>query len=150
MKNNNKAYADLDAQDIKSIRDSLDLFINRTGEEWGICAEAVAAVAFYRLQRHPTWGRNATPTQKTASFKHWKGICFRCKESVGRTEAKFHHLTRGVPNQHDAHNLVPEHTSCHDDEHNVVYGSISKGAPRPKNPKKALSKGEKLPPEIGR
>ena len=137
MKNKAKAYADLDAQRIKAIRDSLDLFIQRTGDEFGICAEAVAAVAFYRLQRHPTWGRNATTTQKTASYKHWNGICHRCKEPVERTEAKFHHLTRGVPGQHDPLNLVPEHTSCHDDEHNVIYGSLSKGSPRPKNPKKA-------------
>ena len=137
MKNKAKAYADLDAQHIKAIRDSLDLFIRHTGEESGICAEAVAAVAFYQLQRHPTWGRNATTTQKTASYKHWKGICHRCKEPVERAEAKFHHLTRGVPNQHDPLNLVPEHTSCHDDEHYVVYGSLSKGSPRPKNPKKA-------------
>ena len=52
MKNKAKAYADLDAQHIKAIRDSLDLFIRHTGEESGICAEAVAAVAFYRKGGH--------------------------------------------------------------------------------------------------
>jgi hypothetical protein len=132
MKNRAKTYTDLTPNQIKDIRDSLDKFIRNTADGSGICAEAVAAIAFYRLQRHPTWGRNATPTQKNAAYKHWKGVCHRCNEEVGRAEAKFHHLNRGVPNQHEPSNLVPEHTSCHDDEHNVIYGSLSKGSPRPR------------------
>lgn len=136
MKDNPKTYANLNSDEIEAVRDALDSFIHETSAKSGICAEAVAAVAFYRLQRHPTWGRNATPTQKNASYQHWNGICHRCRQPVKRSEAKFHHLTRGVPNQHEPANLVPEHTACHDDEHNVIFGSLSKGSPRPK-PKKS-------------
>ena len=120
----------------QAVRDSLDEFVRRNSEELGICEAAVAAAAFYRLQRHPTWGRNATTTQKNASFKHWSGVCHRCKQAVGRSEAKFHHLTRGIPNEHSPLNLVPEHPTCHDDEHHVRNGSLSKGSPQPKKPKK--------------
>jgi hypothetical protein len=126
----------LDAKHVKAIRDCLDLFIRRTSDEFDICEEAVAAIAFYWLQRHPTWGRNATTAQKNASYKHWNGTCHRCKKPVGRAEAKFHHLSRGIPRQHQPLNLVPEHTSCHDDEHNVIYASLAKGSPQPRKPKK--------------
>lgn len=129
MKKKIKKYADLKKPQIAQIRDLLDEIISNISADLSVCSEAVAAVAFYRLQRHPSWGRNATKTHKNASFQRWKGICNRCKRPVSRAEAKFHHLVRGVPNQHGPENLVPEHTECHDDEHNVVYGSLSKGSP---------------------
>jgi len=136
MAKTTKNYAELTPAEIKDIRDALDSFIAVTSDQFDACAEAVAAVAFYRLQRHPTWGRNATDAQKSVSYKHWKGVCHRCHKHVERGEAKFHHLTRGVPNQHVPSNLVPEHTSCHDDEHNVLYGSFDKGSPVSKKRKK--------------
>ena len=129
MKNKILKYSELDDGCIKIIRDALDSFIARTGEELSICEEAVSAVAFYRLQRHPVWGRNATTAQKNASYEHWKGRCYLCPDKVERAEAKFHHLIRGVKNQHGPDNLVPVHTSCHDKEHNVQNGSLSKKSP---------------------
>jgi hypothetical protein len=127
-----KTYAELTKHEIEVIRDAVDQFITDLSAKISTCTEAVATVAFYRMQRHPSWGRNATTTQKNASYKHWKGVCHRCKEKVARSEAKFHHIVRGLPDQHGPKNLVPEHTACHDDEHNVVYGSLSKGSPTKK------------------
>lgn len=114
------------------IRTELDHLINRIASDLHQYPEAIATELFYRLQRHPQYGRNATTAQKNASFSHWKGICQKCLMPVKRKDAKFHHLRRGIQDQHAPINLVPYHSGCHDDEHEAVDGSLSKGSPRRK------------------
>jgi hypothetical protein len=93
--------------------------------------EYIANEIFYYIQRHKEWGRNATKTQKRASFKYHKGKCSKCNKPINSIDgAKFHHLERGVPKQHEPENLVPQHLKCHDEEHGVLKGSLSKGTPR--------------------
>ncbi len=126
------------SDDVKSlIRSRLDQLVNTLSQELEAPVEAIATELFYRLQRHPVYGRNATVTQKNASYSHWRGICHKCDKPVARDQAKFHHLQRGVHKQHEPANLVPQHTHCHDRQHRVVKGSLSKGAPgkkiEPKN-----------------
>ena len=127
------------------IRRRIDEFVVTLAKELSLSHEEVANEAFYRLQRHPEWGRNASPTQKRASYKYWKkqakgdyALCHKCRKEVTYEEAKFHHLCRGIQNQHDPLNLVPEHPKCHDKEHDVIKGSLSKGSPEkhliPENP----------------
>jgi hypothetical protein len=113
-----------------SIRSSLTELVESLAAKHELFPETVANEAFYLLQRHPHWGRNATKAQKRASFTYWKGLCYRCGEALSFAEAKFHHLKRGIPNQHGPTNLVPEHLECHDAEHKVAQGSLSKGSPR--------------------
>jgi hypothetical protein len=125
------AEATLDEK--RQINEALDELIASLADSVGLCREAVANVAFYRLQRHPGWGRNATAQHKRASHALWKGICNRCNQPVAFEAAKFHHLKRGIPDQHGPGNLVPEHEKCHDDEHNVKKGSLSKGSPTKRN-----------------
>lgn len=118
----------LDAK--STIRAAVDDVIRALAARLSLTEEAVANEAFYHLQRHPQWGRNATASQKRASHRHWGGRCHRCGEEVPFSDAKFHHLKRGMPGQHDPSNLVPEHEHCHDEQHGVSRGSLSKGSPR--------------------
>jgi len=119
---------ELDDSDKKAIHKAITQGIEKVALERSICREAVANEAFYVLQRNPAWGRNATSTQKRASFARWEGRCYRCKKALTAEDAKFHHLSRGVPDQHGPSNLVPEHLRCHDDQHGVSRGSLSKGS----------------------
>lgn len=116
---------------------TLDLFIRTTSEQLGVCPTVVAAASFYRLQRHPEWGRNPTRSQKTLAYKHWGGVCQhpKCmiKDPIKKNELTFHHLIRGIPDQHSPHNLVPMHILCHDDEHNAISRSLATGSP-PRKP----------------
>ena len=113
----------------KEICESIDVLVQTLASRMSICEEAIGAVAFYRTQKHPRWGRNASAAQKKAAFEHWKGKCQKCGGDVSFADAKFHHLKRGIADQHGPGNLVPEHTHCHDAEHMVKHGSLSKGAP---------------------
>lgn len=115
-----------------SIHAGLDRLISCMARDLGLPREAIATELFYRLQRHPEYGRNATDTQKNAAFAHWKGICQKCLLPVERRDAAFHHLRRAVRNQHAPCNLVPYHRHCHDNEHGAVDGSLSKGTPERK------------------
>ena len=128
-----KTRAEITQKDKVAIRAAISAAIKRVSISCAVCTEAVANEAFYLLQRHPQWGRNASSTHKRASFKHWKRRCHRCKKSVPFDEAKFHHLLRGVPNQHGPENLVPQHLHCHDEEHGATRGSLSKGSPMKKS-----------------
>jgi hypothetical protein len=114
------------------IRQAVAELIERLAIDLGTHPEAVADVAFLCIQKHPSWGRNPTKTQKRASHKHWEGCCQGCGESLEMRDAVFHHLRRRIPNQHGPENLLPYHPGCHDTEHKVSQGSLSKGAPRPK------------------
>jgi len=119
---------EIDDSDKKEIRKAISQSIERVALERSICREAVANEAFYLLQRNPAWGRNATSARKRASFLRWEGNCYRCKTALTFEEAKFHHLRRGIPDQHGPSNLVPVHDKCHDDQHGVSKGSLSKGS----------------------
>ena len=112
-----------------AIRESLEELVERLAQELSLSHETVANEAFYFLQRHSRWGRNATGAQKRASFQHWKEQCFVCNQSLEFSEAVFHHLKRGIADQHAPANLVPSHSKCHDRIHGVTQGSLFKGAP---------------------
>lgn len=119
--------------DAKSvIRSRMDQLVSALSGELNACSEAIGTELFYRTQRHPTYGRNASVAQKNASYSHWQGLCQKCGKPVARNPAKFHHLKRGVSGQHGPENLVPQHTHCHDHEHGAVKGSLSKGSPERK------------------
>jgi hypothetical protein len=124
-----RTFAETAPEEKRRINDAVDDLIATLAAATGICREAVANVAFYRLQRHPGWGRNASKAQKRASHTRWKGTCKRCNKPVAFAAAKFHHLKRGIPDQHAPGNLVPEHLKCHDSEHSVKKGSLTKGSP---------------------
>jgi hypothetical protein len=117
----------------KSARAGLEDLVESLAAKHSLLPEAVANELFYQLQRHPRWGRNATLAQKHASFAYWKGLCHWCGEALSFADSKFHHLRRGIPDQHAPLNLVPEHLQCHDAEHKVELGSLSKGSPRKKS-----------------
>ena len=140
MKNHRKTYSELTPVEKIGICTALDLLISDLSQRLGACPEAIAAKAFYRLQRHTAWGRNATETQKAASYRHWNGVCQRpdCtdKRPASRAELTFHHLVRGVPRQHEPANLVPHHLRCHDAEHRAVRRSLLTGSPEKQRTKK--------------
>jgi hypothetical protein len=121
--------AEITQKDKDEVRSAISKTIEHLSATRAVCIEAIANEAFYWLQRHPQWGRNASASHKKASFLHWKGLCHRCQRAVALEEAKFHHLHRGVPNQHGPRNLVPQHLHCHDEEHGALRGSLSKGSP---------------------
>ena len=122
-----KAYGQLTEAEHDAIRRHVDALIESLSRELGVCVEAVANTMFMRVQKHPLWGRNATEAHKKASFSAWEGKCERCGQPVDKAEAVYHHLSRGVPNQHRPENLVPHHNRCHDDVHGVTQGSLTKG-----------------------
>lgn len=116
----------------KSIRAALEDLVESLAAKHSLLPEAVANELFYQLQRHPRWGRNASLAQKRAAFTYWKGRCHRCGGELAFSDSKFHHLKRGISDQHGPPNLVPEHLQCHDAEHRVIRGSLSKGSPKRK------------------
>ena len=118
------------AETKSAIRSALAELISSLATERSLTPEEVANESFYFLQRHPTWGRNPSATQKRASHRHWNGQCHRCVHEVAFVDATFHHLKRGIPHPHAPENLVPECMVCHDREHGVSHGSLSKGSPR--------------------
>jgi hypothetical protein len=128
-----RTLADATRDERGRIKIAVDKLISSLADSCGLCREAVANIAFYCLQRHADCGRNATKKQKRASYAHWDGRCKKCNEPVSFEDAKFHHVKRGIPNQHEPDNLVPEHEKCHDEEHNVKKGSLSKGSPVRRN-----------------
>jgi hypothetical protein len=48
---------------------------------------------------------------------------------VALGDAVFHHRQRRIPGQHAPKNLWPYHSGCHDSQHRVTHGSLSKGTP---------------------
>lgn len=127
-----RTYSDLTQDDKGLIRRQLDVLIQSLSESLNASPEGIATELFYRLQRHPDYARNANTTQKNKSYTHYDGICQNCHKPVSRREAKFHHLKRGLRNQHAPENLVPYHVDCHDHEHGAVNDSLSKGSPKRK------------------
>ena len=130
-----KTYNNLSEKDKNEIKLSLSQFIDNMSKNISAWPAAVANASFYFLQRQSDWGRNATEQQKKASYEHWKGVCSRCQMHVDISEVVFHHKERGIPNQHNPLNLLPQHESCHDQEHHVTKNSLSKGSPRKQNVK---------------
>lgn len=116
------------------IRQSVTGLVEQLASELSLDAQAVADVAFLHVQKHPAWGRNATKAQKRAAHEHWQGLCQGCNDTVVFGEAVFHHFRRRIPNQHGPDNLRPYHAGCHDSEHGVQQGSLSKGSPKRKAP----------------
>jgi len=113
-----------------AIRTALSCLVESQAAEHSLSSQEVANEVFYSVQRHPSWGRNASGAQKRAAYTHWKRRCHRCGEELPFADAIFHHLKRGIPDQHAPSNLVPQHVKCHDREHGLYRGSLAKGAPR--------------------
>lgn len=120
-----KTYRTLTEKDKDEIKLSLLKFISNISKKVSARPEAVANAAFYYLQRNKSWGHNATKKQKKEAYAYWKGICSRCHILVNMSEVKYHHKERGIPDQHNPTNLLPQHKRCHDKEHNVSKGSLS-------------------------
>ena len=123
-----------DLVDVKSaIRERFDLMVEKTASELVIPREMVAREIFYWIQRHPDpdLRRNPNAREKRVSFMYWGG-CQRqgCKDTLELKHAVFHHEQRGIRGQHDPANLKPYHAGCHDREHSVAKGSLSKGSPK--------------------
>jgi hypothetical protein len=57
-----RTFAESTSVEKERINDAVDKLIASLSDSLGLCREAVANVAFYRLQRHTQWGRNATMT----------------------------------------------------------------------------------------
>jgi len=110
------------------IHSELDLIVVRLNEKLRLNAESIARELFYRLQRHPQFGYNATKTHKNDAFIFWDKTCQKCKNKLDRKEAVFHHRERGIANQHSPNNLVPQHVKCHNNEHCAIKGSVKKGS----------------------
>ena len=120
----------MDDDQKRTIKASVGKLIEKLARDLDAYPEAVADVAFLYIQKHPSWGRNPTRTQKQASYEKWGGQCQKCNRAIEFEEAVFHHLARRIPNQHGPENLLPYHPPCHDKKHDVVEGSLSKGAPQ--------------------
>lgn len=120
----------MDESQRKRIKESIGELIEGLDKDLEAYPEAVADVAFLYIQKHPSWGRNASRAQKRAAYKHWEGKCQACRKDVAFDNAVFHHLERRIPDQHGPKNLLPYHPKCHDDAHEVKVGSLSKGTPR--------------------
>jgi hypothetical protein len=125
-----KTYNELDDKDKKLLQKKVSEFIESVSEETKFCHEAVANSFFYAIQRHPQCGRNANKTQKKNSFLFWQKKCSNCGETLNFDHVIFHHIERGIPNQHDPKNLKPYCESCHDQEHHIRKGSLMKGSPK--------------------
>jgi hypothetical protein len=130
-----RTYAEMTAVEKSQIWAAVDALVANLAAETGLCPEAVANSAFFRLQRHPSWGRNASDAQQRASHAESERRCFRCGNEVAFEDAAFHHLRRGIPDQHGPANLVPAHVKCHDEEHNAEQRSLMRGSPRYRKPK---------------
>ena len=113
----------------KEIQDYIDNIVEQLSREKNLIPVVVSNIAFLRLQKHPTWGRNATKTQKRESFKLSKEKCYICKKRISFSEAVFHHYKRDIAKQHSYPNLVPLHSDCHDRLHKVKNNSLLKGTP---------------------
>jgi hypothetical protein len=127
-------YADMTDTEKSQIWAAVDALVANLAAVTGMCAEAVATSAYYRLQRHPAWGRNASKDHKQAAHAAGNGRCYKCGEEVALKDATFHHLRRGIPNQHGPANLVPSHEKCHNEEHGAEQASLMKGSPRRRKP----------------
>jgi len=112
------------------IKRRLDQFVEQLATDLELAPEAVADIAYLRIQKHRSWGRNPTRAQKRAAYEHWQGLCQACEQPVDFSDAVFHHVQRRIPNQHEPQNLLPYHDHCHDHHHGVTHRSLSKGAPR--------------------
>jgi hypothetical protein len=119
----------MNAQEKTILRTSLEEWVGSIAAKLSLDEAEIANEAFYSLQRHKVWGHNATSAQKRAAYKHWNTHCQNGHE-LSFEDATFHHLTRGIPNQHEPANLVPLCRTCHDAKHGVRRGSILKGSPR--------------------
>ena len=124
-----KNYNALDNTDKSMISAGLSQCIEELGMKAQAYPEAVANYCYYALQRHKTWGRNATLKQKKVAYSFWKHRCAKCKEPLAFEDAVFHHKERGIQGQHSPQNLFPQCESCHDQEHAISKGSLSKGSP---------------------
>jgi hypothetical protein len=122
-----KGSLDKDAK--AAIHKDLDAMIERTASDLGATREVVAREVYYRMQRHPDpdLRRNPTTAEKRRAFRYWAEACQRsgCTEPLNFGEAEFHHLARGVQDQHAPANLLPYHAKCHAAEH-----SLSRDVPK--------------------
>jgi hypothetical protein len=117
------------------VKESVLGLVEQLSAELRLPRAAIADIAYLYLQKHPTWGRNPSKSQKRAAHNHWKGACQECAGPVEFSEAVFHHRQRRIDEQHSPQNLLPYHDSCHDKHHGVVSGSLSKGSPKRKRGK---------------
>lgn len=113
------------------IRAELDSFVKRVSAKTGLPGEAVALeVRYWHQSASNKYRTNASTADKTRSYKFYDGRCQAagCGEPIDRNDAVFHHVDRGVPDQHAPENLKPYHESCHDSHHGVERGSLTKGS----------------------
>ncbi len=120
-----------------SLRADLEAWVRAQAKTLGHTEEAVVQELRYWQQSGP-WRTNPTKANKTASFKHWNGLCSSCKHPIeSLAAATFHHLKRGVRSQHGPENMVPLHRAeqfgCHEKLHAAPPGSFTAGSRKAKS-----------------
>ena len=120
----------MDTEDRAKVKQAVAGLVETLCESLGLPRAAVADIAYLYLQKHPSWGRNPSKTQKRAAHRHWQGRCQDCQKLVSFEESVFHHRKRRIDEQHSPGNPLPYHDACHDKHHGVVVGSLSKGSPK--------------------
>lgn len=115
------------------LRRELDLFVSKRATKLGRPEEAVVHEIRLWQQSAAKGHTNATKTQQRKSFNHWKGICSACNKTIDSlADATFHHLKRGISNQHAPENMQPLHRDggCHEKLHGAPAGSFTAGSKR--------------------
>jgi hypothetical protein len=120
------------------LRAELDHFVSEKAVALGRPEEAVVQEVRYWQQSAAKGHTNPTATQRRLSFEHWKNVCAVCGERIESLDkATFHHLKRGIPNQHAPENMQPLHRNeprgCHEKIHGVPVGSLTAGSMRRKS-----------------
>lgn len=91
----------------------------------------VQEIRYWHQRASNEWSTHPSPTAKARSFRYWSSKCQRpgCRKPLTKDEASYHHLKRGIPNQHRPESLLTYHHGCHYNEHGAVRASLRKGPP---------------------
>lgn len=107
----------------QKIRKKLFSYVDSISKLHGLHKEAVVLeMRYFHQSATNPYRTNATKKDKERSLTHYKGKCKAkgCKKTLGFVVKKgieFHHIERGIPNQHEPKNLKPFCKGCHFTEH---------------------------------
>lgn len=114
------------------IRSELDALAKRLMSSAGLSGEAIALeIRYWHQSASNPYRTNSTSSDKNKSYKVHEGKCGFCSKKIESfDEAVFHHIERGIADQHGPENLVPYHNECHDNHHHAgkQAASMTKGS----------------------
>jgi hypothetical protein len=107
----------------KDIRKKLLSYVKALSKTHSLYPEAIVLeMRYFHQSATNPYRTNASKRDKQKSLDHYKGKCQAkgCKKVLGnivKRSIEFHHVKRGVPNQHEPKNLKPYCKGCHYKEH---------------------------------